>query len=485
MGSTRDSVALVGVDLGTSSVRARLYSRDLRLLREAKAPLDIHSVAEKNVYEQDANDVYLALRSVLKAVLRDGAITSAYVGLCSYSPSLLALDREGRPISKVFLWLDRRAWREAEEIRAEFGGELYRRTGLRPDPIFHPSRILWIRRRMPDVFRRAEFFVQIKDYVLFRLTGEILTDYSSASETQLLNLSGRWDGELLGYLGIDEHNLPQPVASAKLLPVKQRLLKLDGEIYVAVGGVDSACSSLGVGVLDEGPVAATIGTSLCLDAALDRPVLDREERYEVYRHVVPDRWLIEASHPTAGASIDKILELIGGRGLHEVASASPPGARGLIVLPFLAGSRSPDWNPRLRGVIYGLSLESGREDLVRAFMEGLALWVREVYEDWKDLGVAFEEIRACGGASRSSTLIKTISNVLQIRALVPQEVEASSLGAALIAGVGGGIYSGFREAASIVRFSRQIDPDPATFPIYEKIYRKYILLRRMVKDLEV
>jgi len=476
---------LIGVDIGTSGVKVVAFDEAANRLWSTHKPLTVVSPAE-GWFEQDVNEVYVKVRNALREVFENVAGNLFLVGFSSTSPGLVALDASGEPLSRAILWMDRRAVAEAGEVVEKLGLELvYRRTGLRVDPIFTALKIMWLKRNDPQVFNKARYFVQVKDYVIYKLTNEALTDFSHISETLLYTLEGRWFSEMLELIGVDESYFFEPKPSTTLLPISREASEELGvtgkEVYVALGGVDSVCATLGAGGVTSSILIDTTGTSTCLDISVEKPIVDREMRFETYYHVIPGYYVVEACTSTSGEALKKVLELIGdpsGDPDKYIDSYEPSS---IIFLPFLAGSRSPDWNPSLRGLIYGLSLRTERKDLVKAVLEGVAFWERSILEALNGIGLSVDEIRTVGGgATRNWARVK--ANITGKRVVIPAEREASALGAAFLAGLGYGIYKSARDILNIVKVDYVAEPEKELESIYEKMYRAYLALWSSVKS---
>jgi len=477
---------LIGVDIGTSSVKVVAFDETANRLWSTHKPLTVVSPAE-GWFEQDVKEVYVKVKDALREVFENIAGNLFLIGFSSTSPGLVALDASGEPLSRAILWMDRRAVTEADEVVEKLGLELvYRRTGLRVDSIFTALKIMWLKRNNPQVFSKARYFVQVKDYILYKLTNETLTDFSHISETLLYTLEGRWFSEILELIGIDESLFFEPNPSTTLLPISREAseeLGITGkEVYVALGGVDSVCAALGAGGVTSNILIDTTGTSTCLDISVEKPIVDREMRFEAYYHVIPGYYVVEACTSTSGEALKKILELLGdpsGDPDKYIDSYEPSG---IIFFPFLAGSRSPDWNPSLRGLIYGLSLRTRREDLVKGVLEGVAFWERNIVEALNNMGLSIDEIRTVGGgATRNWARVK--ANITGKRIVIPAEREASALGAAFLAGLGYGIYKSARDILNIIRVDYVAEPERELGSIYDRLYAVYVALWNSVKSI--
>jgi len=482
----RGEVVLVGVDIGTSSVKVIAFDEDANRLWSTRKPLSIVSPAE-GWFEQDITEVYAKVKNALQEMFKNVPGDLFLIGFSSTSPGLVALDTSGEPLSRAILWMDRRAVVESKEVMEKLGVEMvYERTGLRIDPIFTALKIMWLKKNNPQVFSKARYFVQIKDYILYRLTDETLTDFSHISETLLYTLEGRWFSEMLELIGVNEEYFFEPKPSTTLLPISRKaseeLGALNREVYIALGGVDSVCALLGAGGVESSILVDTSGTSTCLDISIEKPTVDREMRFETYYHVVTGHYVIEACTPTSGEALKKILELAGDPSGDPDKYIDNHKPSNIVFLPFLAGSRSPDWNPSLRGLIYGLSLETKREDLVKGIMEGVAFWERSIMEALKEMGLSIDEVRTVGGgATRNWARIK--ANITGKKVAIPAEREASALGAALLAGLGYGIYKSVHSILDIIKVDYIAEPEEELKNIYDRLYRVYVTLWNSVKTI--
>lgn len=476
----------MGVDIGTSSVKVIAFDEDANRLWSTRKPLSIVSPAE-GWFEQDIIEVYAKVKNALQEMFKNVQGDLFLIGFSSTSPGLVALDASGEPLSRAILWMDRRAVVESKEVMEKLGVEtVYERTGLRIDPIFTALKIMWLKKNNPQVFGKARYFVQIKDYILYRLTDETLTDFSHISETLLYTLEGRWFSEMLELIGVNEEYFFEPKPSTTLLPISRKaseeLGALNKEVYIALGGVDSVCALLGAGGVESSILVDTSGTSTCLDISIEKPTVDREMRFETYYHVIPGHYVIEACTPTSGEALKKILELAGDPSGDPDKYIDNHKPSNIVFLPFLAGSRSPDWNPSLRGLIYGLSLETKREDLVKGIMEGVAFWERSIMEALKEMGLSIDEVRTVGGgATRNWARIK--ANITGKKVAIPAEREASALGAALLAGLGYGIYKSVHGILDIIKVDYIAEPEEELKNIYDRLYRVYVTLWNSVKTI--
>ncbi|MEM4717555.1 MAG: FGGY family carbohydrate kinase [Desulfurococcaceae archaeon] len=468
---------LVGLDIGTSSVKACVYDRLGNKHFSMRKPLH-NTIYLGSIVEQDPHEVLSAVIDVLKTLANVFKNEELYVGLSSTSPSLVVADNEVNHLYKVIAWMDRRAVAEAGFLESQIGRfEIVRNTGLYCDPIFTAPKILWVRRHLADLFNRARFFIQLKDYVFYHLTMQPYTDFSHVSETLLYTLKGDFYTELLNLIDITPDYLFKPASSSSVFEINpsrlmRELQELRGRVFIALGGVDSVLANIGAGAVSSNIASDTTGTSTCLNIILKEPSEKFIGLFEIYRHAIDDYFVLEASLPTSGYFLDRVLDLLGSD--HTILNKLDEKPSTLLIHPFLEGTRSPDWNPRILGSIYGLSTMVSREDLVKGVLESVAFWIRSVIDTVREGGLMINEVRSGGGGGRG-IWNKIKANVTGVVYKEPLELEISSLGAAIIAGLGAGIFKDVFEAvSSMVKINQTFFPNPSLKPIYDDKYNDWL-----------
>jgi sugar (pentulose or hexulose) kinase len=460
----------VGVDIGTSSIKLLVLNESFEVvdLKQFDVGYRVDESSSWVIY--DPVKVYEAVRSALRELA--SRYDQLYVGLACHSPSLVLLDREGNPLETI-IWLDTRAQNEVVELaRVINERELYYKTGLRASPIFFPPKLLWIKKHRPHVLERSRWVVQLKDYIFYKLTGESVTDYSMASETQLFNLIKRdYDHELLDLLGIDRDQLFDPQEST----VSYRSVDMRN-VHIALGGVDSVVAAAGAGVVEEGSTSLVVGSSACIDIPTKTPLLNYESGFETYFHVVPNTYVLEGSLPTAGLAFDKVVELT--KSSIEDIPRELDKPSNLVLLPFLLGIRSPDWNFSVKGLVYGLSLSTSRAELLKAVLEGIAYWVREELEIARSLGINVSTIVTSGGVARSRLFNKVLADVTGVEVIQLEMTEVTGLGAALIAAVSSGIVT-WRDLLKLAKRGETYTPSEYRGK-YEELYKLYLELKKLL-----
>jgi xylulokinase len=456
--------ALIGLDIGTSGVKALAVGEDdgaILARHEVGYPL---STPHPGWAEQDPADWWRATGEALEAL---GVDEVAGIGLSGQMHGLVALDAAGEVIRPAILWNDGRTAAECAEIEERVGLErLIALTGNRALTGFTAPKLLWLRRHEPEAYGRIAKVMLPKDYVRWKLCGEHAIDMADASGTLLLDVAHRrWSGEVLDALEIDQAWLPQLLESPEVSGVTP------GGVPVAAGAGDQAAGALGVGVDRPGPLSVALGTSGVVFAALPAFAADERARVHAFCHAVPGGWHAMGVMLSAAGSLAWLRDAAapGEEFGPLVESARPwePGVEGLTFLPYLAGERTPHADPDARGAFAGLSLRHDRGALVRAVLEGVAYGLRDSLDLLVELGVEPERGRVSGGGARSELWLRIIASVLELPLERPVVEEGAAYGAALLGGVAGGTWASTDEAvAACVRVTGEVEPEPAWIAPY-------------------
>jgi xylulokinase len=449
--------ALVGIDVGTSGVKALALSPtgDVLARVEKEYPL---STPQPGWAEQDPEDWWAATQSALDEL----GVEPASIGLSGQMHGLVVLDAEGRVLRPAILWNDQRTAAECEEIERRLGLErLIELTGNRALTGFTAPKLLWLRTHEPDTFARIRHVLLPKDYVRFRMTGEHAIDVADASGTLLFDVGNRrWSEEVLAALELPPEWLPPAHECTE----------------VAAAG-DQAAGALGVGVDAPGALSVVLGTSGVVFSALPEYRPEPEARLHTFCHAVPGTWHAMGVMLSAAGSLQWLRGALGGapyEALLQEAEASEPGVEGLLFQPYLQGERTPHADPNARGAFVGLTLRHDRGALVRATLEGVAYGLRDSLELLRSLGVEAEIGRVSGGGARSELWLKIAASVLGLPLERTIAEEGAAFGAALLGGVKEGVFADAHEAVvACVRVRDRIDPDPDWQAVYEDGYARY------------
>ncbi|MFL6039714.1 MAG: xylulokinase [Gaiellaceae bacterium] len=470
---------LVGLDVGTTGVKALALSPEGEVLGRAEAEYDL-STPRPGWAEQDPEDWWRAAERALAAL---GAEPTS-IGLSGQMHGLVVLDERARVLRPAILWNDQRTERECAEIEERIGfARLVELTGNRALAGFTAPKLLWLRRHEPDVFGRIAHVLLPKDYVRLRLTTEYASDVSDASGTLLFDVANRrWSDELLEELDLDPGWLPHALESPDVSGHTR------AGVAVAAGAGDQAAAALGVGVDRPGPRSIVLGTSGVVFAALPGYAADPEARVHAFCHAVPGAWQAMGVMLSAGGSLRWLRDLLGSDGYGALTAAAelwPPGAESLMFLPYLAGERTPHADPHARAALTGLALRHDRGAVTRAVLEGVAYGLRDSLELLKDLGVEPSAGRVSGGGARSHLWLRILASVLDLPLERTAADEGSAFGAALLGGIAAGVFSDAHEAvAACVRVRETVEPDARWRPVYEHGYERFRSLYPVLRPRE-
>ena len=485
------STYLAAIDIGTTSVKVGFFdiSGDLISL----------STREYSLLTPDTNRVELSVEvywDALAGGVREGLSAGeidpkqvAALSLSSQGETLVCVDPTGDALSNAIVWLDARAESESAHLEKSFDMEsIYRTTGYpEMSPLWPAAKILWIRENEPDTFRKTAKFLILKDYIIFRLTGVYATDLSESSSTLYLDTErGDWWDDMLDEIGIHKDLLPEIRGSSEvvgnLTSDAATALGLTDQTIVTTGAMDQIAAAVGAGNVEPGTITESTGTALAVIATVGEPTFDDKRRIPCSAHYKPGlfalmpyaetsgivlKWFRETfpSHPDR---LDEYAELM------KLASGVAPGAEGLRALPHFTGTASPDFNPAARGAFTGISFHHDRSHFVRALVESVAFLLRENVDLLRDLSIPINSVRSLGGAANSDLWCQIKADVLGTPVEVPVCSEAASLGAAIFAGVGAGIYPNVEDAAErIVAIERRFEPRGESISTYNDLYNEY------------
>ena len=484
---------LVAIDVGTSGARASAFGLSGEPLAEARRPYPTDLPAE-GWAEQDAARWQSAALAAFGALARSlgPARPIRAVAVTGQCPSVVPLDARDRPLRPGLIYRDNRATAEAEQMREQFGdAKLHRLTGHVPAAFHVAAKILWLRAHEPEVFAATRRFVQPTDYVALGLTGNLTTDWSMAAATALLDLRARtWAARLMADLGLDTAAFPPIVPSWSVIgdvrPALARRYGLPPGIPVIAGAGDSIACALGAGVTGPGPVSEMAGSSSCFNSVIAAPLADQDVTH--YPSIVAAHgYVTEVGINTTGEALDWLAQIFYAGSarapraadyerIEQAAAAAAPGAGGLLFAPVLGDGERDD--PALRGALTGLSLRHDRGAVARAALEGIACGVRVRLETLGRASVPATELRVSGGGAAMALWSQIKADVTGIP-VVRVAGDSTAAGAALLAGIGAGVYRDAAEAvAAGYRPEGRWEPDPSRRELYDDLYERYRALLR-------
>jgi len=492
---------LLAHDLGTSGNKAVLFSADGKLVAAVTSAYETN-FSSGNRAEQDPADWWRAVCESTRGLLEKiDASKIACVALSGQMMGCLCVDGRGGPLRPSIIYCDQRATAEADRIIEAVGAEeFYGIVGHRVSPSYSIEKLMWLKANEPDVYANTFKMLNAKDYINFKLTGEIATDYSDASGTNAFDLNSfTWSERIIDAAGVDAGMFPDLKESTHVLgAVTAGAAKETGLTEgtpVVVGGGDGSCAAVGVGCVKPGMAYNYVGSSSWIAVASERPIVDPAMRTMNWAHVVPGflhpagtmqtagsayQWLKnEVCQVEAAAAEDRGVspyELINQR-----IARSPPGANGLVFLPYLLGERTPRWNPNARGAFIGLTLSHKREDVLRAVLEGVTYNLAIIVDIFRK-HVPIETVTVIGGGAKGEVWRQMMADIYNARIEKPNYLEeATSMGAAITGGVGVGLFDGFDVIDRFLTIESTHEPNEANreqylkmMPIFEKCYHALV-----------
>ena len=470
----------LGIDIGTTSVKSIAFSGDGK-------PLCIHSISYSIKHpfpewsEQDPEEIAGAVFNTVENILKE--LSPHVPSLCSFSSamhSLIAMDDEGKAISPSIIWADNRASKIAARILNENQAQtFYKLTGLPVHAMSPFCKLQWLRENQEHIFNRAHKFIGIKEYIFYKLFGVYVVDVSIASATGLMNRESlQWDHWILEQTGITSDKLSDIVETDKIFSSPAIFPSLKNIPFV-IGGSDGAMANLG-STDEAGSLVITVGTSSAARLIVNKPQIDSQMRTFCY-YINKHQWLVGGASNNGGIVLQWLQEdLI--RSNEKVADflnqalSVEPGAGGLFFLPYLMGERAPIWNPDAKGVLFGLRINQGQAEMVRASMEGVIYCLYAISQPIFEK-TEIRNIYASGGFARNELWLQILSDIFNLPVLICETVENSSWGAAICGMKALGI-----PVSAKAPVSKTYIPNAAAHSIYEKGFRKFQRLYELLKE---
>lgn len=486
---------LLGIDVGTTSLKAVLFDADGAPLAQASQEYPT-AYPHPNWAEQDPGDWWRAACAILPKVIADAGADPraiAGIGVSGQAPSVVPVGRDSAPLRPALLWLDRRSEAECAWLREQVGEAAITATnGGRIDPYYLAPKWLWLRDHEPEVYRETRAVLQANGYLIHKLCGAVCMDVSHGPLTLFFDSRRlRHDETLAERMNLDLGKMPplRPCAEVvgEVTAAAAAATGLAAGTPVIAGMCDGTAAAVEAGLLRRGDAVEMTGQSTVLLICSDEPYLGRELIPLV--HGVPGQYLVVGALVASGGSLRWFRDQLGEAErlaapllgvdpfdlLSQEAARSPAGANGLIFLPYMYGERSPIWDSAARGVFFGLSLATKKADLIRAIMEGAAFGLRHNAETAAAGGFPLAALTCVGGGARSAVWNQLKADVLQVPIRLPRGATGAPLGDALAAGVATGVYASFDDAVRrVVQMEREFAPDGTLAGCYDELYRVYV-----------
>ena len=488
-----DSCIWIGVDIGTTGVRAIAYKKNGISLCSSDEfyPLE---TPYPDWAEQNPEIIYKAVEKVV----RDVANTLIYKGktvsgiaISTVMHSFAPANKDRELLSNMMTWADSRSVGIVNELKKdkELAKKFYDKTCCPTHSCYPFLKILWVRKNFPDVFNKMKYVYSIKDYVFEKMTDEWVVDKSSASASGLYNAHTlNWDDEILSYAGITKEQLPPVVSttySGKLTQKAADRFNLPSGLPVVIGATDGVLVNVGIGAVNQGQLSTTIGTSGAIRMLTKTPKIDSESRTWCY-NLTDDMWVAGGAINNGGMILrwvrDKICHYSEQR-LADIdidpydlmtlkAEKISAGADGLLLLPFFTGERAPYWNSELRGTFFGLSLNHSRSHMIRATMEGICFSLNCVLSALKDFG-NIQDIRVSGSFTKSPLWMQIMADIFEKDITLPQNSEGAAFGAAVLGFIASGEVKDISDTAQLIKVNKVYTPNKENFAVYEELFDIY------------
>jgi xylulokinase len=488
---------VIGCDVGSQGTNAALYSVGGELVASAYEAYDL-SFPHPGWAEQEPDLWTAAVETTCRRLVAecpDGPSAIRGLSFGSQLDGMVLCDGGGRRLRPALIWMDRRAEVQAAALAERISpGDFYRATGANLDSSHAVFKALWVRDEEPDVWNEASLLMSPGSYVLRHATGVVAVDPSNASSLALLDPRTKtWSAEALDATGIEEAMLPElGDATRSVGSVTAAFAEASGlapDTIVAIGCGDEMAATLGAGVFEPGEVCDVVGTAEPVCAASEEPREDPTMLVECHPHADPDAWLLENPGFVSGGNLRWWRDQFAleerrneekGLGdaydqLSDEASRIPAGSDGLVFLPAMQGAMAPEWNGAARGVFYGLTLAHTRDHMTRAILEGSAFALRDILEAMTAAGLGVRRLTIVGGGAKGPLWRQIKADVTGLPVRVPESVETTATGAAILAAVGSGVHATVADAVeSFVAFRPEEHmPDPAAREVYDAAYRRY------------
>ena len=493
-----DKTYLAGIDIGTSGAKAIVF--DLGGTPLSSAYHEYGSTYPRpNWVEQDADlIVESAMMSMREAVARSGVSPDRIVSISLSAQRCcgIFLDENGRLIRPMISWQDNRPVEEIAEIAGTIPeAEYYRSTGFPNSTTWLLGKMLWVRKNEPETWKRTARIVQMHDYFLKALGAEdYFVDFNDAGFFGFFDSGAcEWNGDMLSAFGLPRDILPVPRASGSpagvVSPRGAERSGLAAGTRIAIGAGDQCAGSLGAGVVRQGTLSISMGTAGAVTALLESPYRDPHGRIMITNHSERGKWLLEGYQAAAASVFRWFKEEIAGVEVAEAAQSGrdaydligeraagvPPGAKGLVFLPYFASAGTPRYDPDARGVLCGLTFAHDRACLARSFMEGITMDMRDMIQAIKAAGAAVDTVRLLGGPTKSAFWNQMQSDIYGTTVQTLKIGDATVLGAAILGGLGAGVFSSVEEGArAMVRVDRTYEPDSGRSSYYRELYDVWI-----------
>lgn len=484
---------LLGIDIGTSACKVAAFDLNGKVIAQTNKPYNVY-YPQQGWAEQDPDEWWQAICAGIREILESEDVSAediAGIGVDGQSWSAIPVDKDGKVLDRTPIWMDTRSREICDRTKRLVGEDrIFDIAGNDFLPSYTTPKMLWFKENKPEVFEKTALFLQSNSYIVFKLTGIYSQDMSQGYGIHFFDMKNlRYDEALSKELGLDTSLVP-PLFNCdeivgEITAEAASATGLSVGTPVVAGGLDAACGTLGAGVCEVGQTqeqgGQAGGMSICTDRAL------AHKKLILSPHVVPGRWLLQGGTVGGGGVLKWFRQELAGYlsfdDLTDEAARVPAGSEGVIFLPYMAGERSPIWDPDAKGVFYGLAFNKTRGHMVRALLEGVAFSLEHNLRTAAETGAQVAELNAMGGSANSRLWTQIKADVTGRTIKVPASDTATTLGAAILAGVGCKLFSSYEEAVKkTIAITRVQEPDMNKHEIYKRSMELYLRLYEDLKD---
>lgn len=488
--TTSKSQVWIGVDLGTTGVRAIAYDMYGKKYCSSEAFYPLLT-PHPDWAEENPLQIFESVEQVIKeaaAQLRYKNCELEGIALSTVMHSFAGLDEHYEPLMDMQTWADSRSASIVKEMKQDpaLCKKFYEKTGCPVHACYPLAKVIWLRRNHPEVFAQMKYVGSLKDYIFRGLTDEWVIDHSTASSSGMYNEQNMdWDDEILAYAGLKREQMPPVVSTTYMSRLSLKAaaaMEMTAGLPVVIGATDGVLVNVGIGAVNAGQLSATIGTSGALRMLTEKPMVDDKMRTWCY-NLTDDMWVAGGAINNGGMILrwvrDKIchytqahlehLDVDGYDLMTMKASHIAAGSEGLIMLPCFTGERAPYWNSELRGMFFGLSLNHSRSHMIRASIEGICYSMNAVLAALKEFG-EIKDIRVSGSFTKSSLWLQILADVLDQELTLPDNSEGAAFGAVVLGFIATGRLKNIKDTAELVHPRHIYTPDPNNAATYKELY---------------
>ena len=487
---------LIGIDIGTSSGKACIIDQSGQVVDSVSIEYSSFS-SQPDWVEQNPENWYQAFIALIQKMKINGSFQKyrlAAIAIAGQMRGLTLIGFNYQPIRPSILWNDRRCREEVAYILSTNQAMVELITGNPINTMCTLPKLLWVQKHEPEILKSTKALIFPKDYINLRLTNRICTDRSDASGSSFYDIQKQeWSEEILNFYHLPIQLCPEIVPSTTLLGMVSSKASIDTglpkDLPVVMGGSDSTIETLAIGLYNDKQCKIRLGTSGALSTIVDH--LTRSHQYYCWSYFIPNRWIIDLNTRSCAQSVQWGKDLFFQQNpadyssiyqiMMDEAKISPVGSKGLIFHPYLLGEDAPYWDSRLQGNLFGLNVSHQRSDIIRAIYEGTAYALKDAFSVFGEIAQGFQEYIFVGGGVKNHLWLSIVADVFGVKGLIPTHTDAA-FGAAMVAGIGSGIFSSLEEAiGKCVRIEKTIDFSPEIHNSYKYFYKKYKKITQLIR----